>query len=152
MKRTLGAGLVAVLAAAALTLAGGTPASASPAPAAARSGALHVDKECSQYTGAAGAFCTITSSNIRAIKAGNKVVYASAANADGTLDSDLTVSGAHGSQLFGHVWLNATTMMIVFNGGTGKFQHFTGQVAVSVTDAGTPAELWHWDGWYNFGP
>ena len=26
------------------------------------------------------------------------------------------------------------------------------QVAVSVTDGGTPNELWHWDRWYRFGP
>ena len=151
MKRILGIALAGVLAAGVFTLAGAAPASASPAPAAARSGALHVSKECSEYTGAAGSFCTITSSNISAIKVGSKVVYASALNADGTLDSDLVVRHGHGNRLFGHVWLNSTTMTIVFNGGTGVFRHFRGRVAVSVTDAGTPSELWHWDGWYRFG-
>ena len=34
-----------------------------------RSGELHVTKNCSHYTGAAGSFCTITSSNLNAIKA-----------------------------------------------------------------------------------
>ena len=111
-----------------------------------------VSKECSQYTGAAGSFCTITASNLGAIKVGAKVVYTSAMNADGTLDSDLVVRNGHGNRLFGHVWLNSTTMTIRFDGGTGVFRHFTGRVAVSVTDGGTPEELWHWDGWYRFGP
>ena len=44
-----------------------------------RSGNLHVTKECSKYSGAAGGFCTITSSNLNSIKAGSRVVYASAA-------------------------------------------------------------------------
>ena len=35
-----------------------------------RSGALHVTKECSAYTGLAGSYCTITSSNVNAIKVG----------------------------------------------------------------------------------
>jgi hypothetical protein len=39
-----------------------------------RSGALHVTKECSDYHGAVGEFCTITSSNIEAIKPGMRVV------------------------------------------------------------------------------
>src|SRR5256885_5951426 len=45
-----------------------------------RSGELHVTKNCSHYTGAAGSFCTITSSNLNAIKVGSRVVYASAAD------------------------------------------------------------------------
>jgi len=41
-----------------------------------RSGALHVTKECSEYTGHAGSFCTVTSSNLKAIDVGSKVIYA----------------------------------------------------------------------------
>jgi hypothetical protein len=151
MKRILGVALAAVLTFGVLTLAEGSTAAASPGPSATRSGAMHVSKECSQYTGAAGSFCTITASNVPAIKVGAKVVYLSAANPDGTLDSDIVVRNGHGNRLFGHVWLNATTMTIRFHGGTGVFRHFRGHVAVSVTDAGTPNELWHWDGWYTFG-
>ena len=36
-----------------------------------RSGALHVTKNCERYDFSAGSFCTITSSNIQAIRAGN---------------------------------------------------------------------------------
>src|SRR5579864_9667152 len=40
-----------------------------------RVGDLHIVKECSQYTGLAGSFCTITSSNVTAIPAGSTVNY-----------------------------------------------------------------------------
>jgi len=145
MKRTLRMVAAGVLVAA-FVVAGQTAATASP-----RAGALHVTKECSQYTGAAGSFCTITSSNVKAIKVGARVVYSSAANPDGTLDSDVIIDAGHGNRLFGHVTLNATTMHIWLTGGTGIFRHFTGSAAVTVTDAGTPQELWHWDGTYHFG-
>ena len=40
-----------------------------------RNRALHVTKECSDYHGAAGEFCTITSSNLARIKVGSRVYY-----------------------------------------------------------------------------
>jgi hypothetical protein len=47
----------------------------------ARSGVLHFTKECSEYTGQAGSFCTITSSNVKAMEPGSRIVYAEAAGA-----------------------------------------------------------------------
>ena len=58
----------------------------------ARSGDLQVIKECSEYTGGAGDFCTITSSNLEEIEAGAKVIYAEAAG-EGTLDTDVVLLG-----------------------------------------------------------
>src|SRR5204863_5280447 len=55
-----------------------------------RSGALHVTKECSQYTRLAGGFCTITSSNLKDIEVGTRVVYAVASGAT-VLNSDVTL-------------------------------------------------------------
>ena len=37
-----------------------------------RSGDLHVTKECSEFNGTAGTFCTITSSNLEAIEVGSR--------------------------------------------------------------------------------
>jgi hypothetical protein len=37
---------------------------------------FHVTKECSEYKGLAGDFCTITSSNLEEIAVGSKAVYA----------------------------------------------------------------------------
>ena len=58
----------------------------------ARSGDLQITKECSEYTGRAGDFCTITSSNLEGIEAGAKVIYAEAAG-EGTLDTDVVRRG-----------------------------------------------------------
>jgi hypothetical protein len=123
-------------------------ASASESP---RSGALHVTKVCLDYHGNPDEYCTITSSNIEAIQVGSKVFYATPPSANGTLDSDIVVTHGRGSQLYGHVTLNAATMLITFAGGTGQFRHFSGRADVTVTDPGTPSELWYWDGQYTFG-
>jgi hypothetical protein len=114
-----------------------------------RTGALHVTKECSQYNGTVGSFCTITSSNVNAIDAGMRVVYL-AAPAGGVLDADIVLSSAHGSAAHGHVLLNLATKQghVSFAGGTGRFTWFHADAAVTVDSAG----VWHWDGTYSFTP
>jgi hypothetical protein len=143
MKRTLA--LVLALATA------GVVATAGSARTPARSGHLHVTKECSQYQGNAGDFCTITSSNIPAIKPGMRVFYASAADfGAGTLDSDLVLDGPGHNNAFGHVELNLSTFtgVVTFSRGTGRFRHFhAGPLAVAC-----PAfPACSWDGAYRFG-
>jgi hypothetical protein len=125
----------------------GIVATAGSAAAMERSGTLHVTKECSQYTFTAGSFCTITSSNIHAIKPGMRAVYL-AAPVNGVLDSDLVLSFAHGSAAFGHVRLDFTTLRgrVTFSGGTGKFTGFHADTVVSLDSTGR----WHWDGTYSF--
>jgi hypothetical protein len=130
----------------------GLAAPANPAGATQRSGALHVTKECTQYDGSAGSFCTITSSNINAIRAGMKVVYASAAGVPtpGVLDSDLVIQGPGHNRAFGHVLLDLSTLtgVVTFSGGTGRFSGF--HAAISVTCPEFPA--CSWDGAYTFAP
>lgn len=113
-----------------------------------RSGALHVTKECSQYTGAAGDFCTITSSNVRPIQVGMRVVYHQAADpVTFALDSDIVVSFKHGSAAYGHVTLVAggSTGTVTLNGGTGEFRKFHANANVTCSDAINCA----WDGTYS---
>ena len=45
------------------------------------SGQLHVTKNCSNYTGLAGSYCTVMSSNLPEIPAGSTVFYTQAATA-----------------------------------------------------------------------
>ena len=98
-----------------------------------RSGALHVTKECSEYNGTVGSFCTITSSNISAIKRGMRVVYLQTPG-DGVLDSDIVLSSGHGPAAFGHVVLDLSTAQgrVTISGGNAKFRGFQADVVVSV--------------------
>jgi hypothetical protein len=142
IKAILGVLLAAVLAGA-FAVAG----SASP-----RSGELHVTKNCSHYTGAAGSFCTITSSNLNAIKVGSRVVYASAADPTaGALDSDLVIDGPGNNNAFGHVVLDLSTLsgVVTFSGGTGEFSHFHAGPLVVACPAFPDCS---WDGPHSFSP
>jgi hypothetical protein len=112
-----------------------------------RSGDLHVTKECSEYKGLAGDFCTITSSNLEEIEGGSKVVYADAAG-DGSLDTDVVLDAGSGNTAAGHVELDlaAGKGVATFSGGTGKFTGFQARADVSADADG----LWHWEGTYSF--
>ena len=120
-----------------------------------RSGALHVTKNCSHYTGAAGSFCTITSSNINAIKPGSRIVYASAVSNPTpgvlVLDSDLVIDGPGHNTAFGHVVLDVLTLtgIVTLSGGTGEFTHFH---AGPITVACPAFPDCSWDGPYSFSP
>ena len=139
MKHTLTLVLAAAAAGVVATAGSATP----------RSGDLHVTKECSEYNGAAGSFCTITSSNINAIKPGMRVVYFRALSGL-VLNSDIALSAEHGSAASGHVVLNLATRQgrVTFEGGTGRFAGFEADVDVSLDASG----VWHWDGTYSFTP
>ena len=142
-RRSVKRALALVLAIAA----GGIVAAAGSATPAARSGALHVTKECSEYNFQAGDFCTITSSNISAIKPGMRVVYLGAP-AGGVLDADIVLTSGRGPRAFGHVVLDLTTAQgtVTLSGGTGRFATFQARVGVTLGSGGA----WHWDGGYSF--
>lgn len=145
MKRILSIVITAILAGA-FAFTGVAPASASP-----RTGDLQITKECSEFSGLPGGFCTITSSNVKAINAGSKVIYA-VAPAGGVLDTDIVLYTGPGNSAFGHVILHFDTMTgtVEFFGGTGQFRHFHAIAAVSALDA---AGLnWAWEGDYSFSP
>jgi hypothetical protein len=116
-----------------------------------RSGELHVVKECSEYAGQAGQFCTITSSSLAEIEKDSRVIYASNL-AFPLLDSDvvLDLPGPGNNKAFGHCRLNLITKvgLCTFSGGTGKFTHFSARVDVS--SLGGPN--WAWNGTYTFTP
>jgi hypothetical protein len=145
MRRTL----VLVLA---ITAAGGF-ATAGPASSTERSGALHVTKECSQYDFTAGSFCTITSSNIQAIRAGMRVVYRSALGdpTPGVLDSDFVIEAAGHNTAYGHVVLDPATLsgVVTLSGGTGTFTHLNTE---PLTVACPAYPNCSWDGAYSFNP
>ena len=137
-----------------LTLAAGCVAAALSASTAfvsatsARKGDLHVTKECSQYMGLAGQFCTITYSNLRAIPRGSRVYYDQAAGIpDGLLDSNVILDAGHGNRAVGRCTLDLTTYLGVctFSAGTGVLSGFHASVDVSFRDG-----QFAWDGSYRF--
>jgi hypothetical protein len=113
-----------------------------------RQGALHVTKECSQFTGLADSFCTITSSNLPAIKTGSRVVYLQAAGT-GSLDSDVVLVVGPGNYALGHVVLDLATGSgeITFSGGAGQFAGFHARADVSQLGGPNVA----WNGKFRFG-
>lgn len=112
-----------------------------------RSGTLHVTKECSEYTGQAGSFCTIASSNFDAIPIGSKVVYAEAATAAGGLDTDIVVNTPNGDTAHGHVLDSATqTGTVTLAGGTGELAELKADLVV----APVAAPSYSWDGPYSY--
>ena len=114
-----------------------------------RSGALHVTKECSAYTGLAGSFCTITSSNLKQIAVGSRVVYAKAASATSANTDIILYAPGRGNTAFGHVVLDFVTATgtVTFWGGTGKLRGFQARADISYL----AGPNWAWDGTYSFG-
>ena len=94
----------------------------------------------------------ITSSSLNAIKAGSRIVYASAPDfAAGVLDTDIVLVGPGNNTAFGHVVLNLQTRtgVVRFSGGTGEFRHFrAGPIAVACPVLPNCS----WDGPYSFSP
>jgi hypothetical protein len=116
-----------------------------------RSGAVHLTKDCTLYTGLAGSFCTITASNLPEIEVGSTIVYATAATPT-SVDSDMILDPPEpgNNAASGHVIVDrvAGRSDITFSGGTGKFTHF------SATIVGTrlPGRIWALEGTYSFSP
>jgi hypothetical protein len=109
---------------------------------------LYVTKECSEYTGEAGSFCTIATSNFDTIPIGSKVVYAKAATADGGLDTDIVVTTPNGDTANGHVLLDGATQTgtVTLAGGTGKLA----KLAADLVVAPLAEPTYSWEGPYSY--
>ena len=114
----------------------------------ARKGQLHVTKDCPLYTGAAGDYCTIKTSNLAEIKPGSNVYYDQAAGTPaGFLDSNIVLNVGTGDWAVGRCTLDSTNSgLCTFSDGTGPLAGFTARVKVSPL-GGT---LYGWDGTYSF--
>jgi hypothetical protein len=110
---------------------------------------FHLTKECSGYSGKAGAYCTVRSSNVNAIKAGSKIFYLQADTKSGT-DSDIVIYAGRGTVATGHcAVLSATGVgQCTTSDGTGALAGF--HMRVHVSPDKTIPNLWRWDGTYRF--
>jgi hypothetical protein len=110
---------------------------------------LHMTKDCSEYSGAAGDFCTITSSNLGRIKVGSRVYYDQPAGIPtGLLDSNVVLDAGNGNRAVGRCTLDLTTFLglCTFSDGTGRFAGFNARLRVDCS-SGPECSL---DGTYSF--
>jgi hypothetical protein len=110
---------------------------------------FHVTKDCSGFTGLVGAFCTIRSSNVKAVAVGSKIFYFQLAGKS-ALDSDMAVYVGRGTVATGHCFLRLATGvgLCTISDGTGALSGFHARVRVTA-DSSVP-NLYHWDGTYGF--
>jgi hypothetical protein len=111
--------------------------------------AFHATKDCSGFTGLVGAYCTIRSSNVDALKVGSKVFYVQVAGKT-ALDSDTVIYVKHGSVATGHCLLRFATGvgLCTISDGTGTLDGL--RLRVRVRASSSIPKLWHWDGTYSF--
>ena len=111
--------------------------------------AFHATKDCSGNRGVAGNFCTIRSSNVKALPAGSKIFYLQPGGKT-ALNSDTAIYAGRGNIAAGHCLLRFATGvgLCTFSDGTGTLAGFHARVRVTA-DSSIPA-LWHWDGTYSF--
>jgi hypothetical protein len=94
-------------------------------------GKLHITKNCSGYTGQAGDFCTISSSNVRAIPVGSKVFYFEPlVPSTGLLDSNVVLDAGSGNRAVGRCTLDLVTNLALctFSDGTGDLTGFHARI------------------------
>jgi hypothetical protein len=118
--------------------------------ASARSGDLHVIKDCSGKTAEPGSFCVVTSSNIPEIVVGSKVFYFQSPIAStGLQDSNVVLDAGDANRAVGRCTLDLVTRIALctFSEGTGTFIGFHARIDGSK---GTDATNYHWDGTYHF--
>jgi hypothetical protein len=122
-----------------------------------RNGELHVTKNCTYNLGAAGAYCTITDSNLPEIEAGSRVFYTQAVvdptTPEGSvigLDSNAVLYVGTGNWAIGRCTLDSTGNLglCTFSDGIGRLAGFRAHVDVSSTDD----VKYYWNGTYSFTP
>jgi hypothetical protein len=114
-----------------------------------RHGELHATMDCSAYTGDAGDFCILESSNLYEIKVGSKQFMDQAAGTPaGMLDSNVVFDAGTGDWAVGRCTLDLTTALglCTFSDGTGPLAGFHARVNLSPAGEGKL----YWDGTYSF--
>jgi hypothetical protein len=110
--------------------------------------AFHATKDCSGFTGLVGAYCTIRSSNVKALKVGSKIFYVQATG-KAALDSDTIIYVKRGSVATGHCFLGGNGVgRCTISDGTGTLDGF--RLRVRVRASSSIPKLFHWDGTYSF--
>jgi hypothetical protein len=141
---TLKRAVIGGLCAGALALStGAVPLSATPE----KGRKLHITKECTEYNGNAGDWCTVTVSNVGRLPVGTKILYSQAFGVPaGLLDSNVVIDAGGGNRAVGRCTLDGATGLglCTFYDGTGQLAGFEARVDVTCP----PGPECDWDGTY----
>ena len=113
---------------------------------------LRLTKECSEYFGAAGDWCTVTDSNLRRLPVGSRILYSQALGSPaGLLDSNAVLDAGDGNRAVGRCTLDLATGLglCTFSDGTGELAGFQARVDVTCSGDGLVCDL---DGTFSFSP
>jgi len=96
---------------------------------------LHATKECSEYHGNAGEWCTISSSNVRSLPVGTKIFYTQPIGIPtGMLDSNVVLDAGNGNRAFGRCTTDLVTWigLCTLSDGVGTLAGFHARLDVSL--------------------
>lgn len=112
---------------------------------------LHLVKECSQFTGKPGDFCSVTKSDLAAIPVGSKIFYFDSDQVSAILSSAIVLDAGNGALAIGHCSVNnpEATGTCTFSAGSGALQGLRALVTLTADTNGTD---YHWDGIYTMAP
>lgn len=116
-------------------------------------GSLVVMKNCSQYNGNAGDYCTITDSNLTVIPKGAKLyVIQPFITSLAFLDSNVVLDAGNGNRAVGRCTLDVNTNLglCTFSDGTGSFAGFSARVNVYSPTGPNFGIDYVWQGTYSF--
>jgi hypothetical protein len=121
-----------------------------------KSGNLQIEKNCSAYTGQAGSYCTIKSSNVPEIPAKTTRVFYDQAYgipdpvSPGMLDSNVVLYVGNGNWAVGRCTLDPDSLgLCTFSDGVGPLTGFHARINVSPAPG---VANYYWNGTYSFRP
>lgn len=108
---------------------------------------LHLVKECSQFTGKPGDYCSVIKSDLAAIPAGSKIFYFGPHLNSTILSSSILIDAGNGCTAIGYCNVNnpEATGTCSFWAGSGTLQGFQALLTLTADPNGTD---YHWDGSY----
>lgn len=108
---------------------------------------LHITKECTEWNGNPGDWCTVTVSNVGRLPVGSRIYYDQAAGVPaGLLDSNIVVDAGDGNRAVGRCTLDLGTGigLCTLSDGTGNLAGIEARIVVTCP----PGPECDWDGTY----
>jgi hypothetical protein len=110
-----------------------------------------LSQSCDEWTSSEPSFCTVTESNVAALKKGTKVLYYGPVVDKTTFSSsNVVLDDGAGDTAMGHCIVDYEAMkgMCAFHAGNGSLAGFTAIAEASTDDD----QVWRWKGSYSLSP